>query len=154
MGIPLKSVKKLIQWWRDHAKGTTPSKVADGPWGPMEGVLLHHWTPPVVVTWEPPAHSPPLVAATPGEMDSYCGAALADQGIPWGQAPCVLSHAGRSWAALGCPGQSQVSPGVSRGVPGLPGLSRGVPGCPGVSRNVPGVQACVPPTMGEHQTWC
>ena len=27
MGIPLKSVKKLIQWWRDHAKGTTPSKV-------------------------------------------------------------------------------------------------------------------------------
>ena len=27
IGIPLKSVKKLIQWWRDHANRTSPSKV-------------------------------------------------------------------------------------------------------------------------------
>ena len=27
IGIPVKSVKKLIYFWRDHVKGTLPSKV-------------------------------------------------------------------------------------------------------------------------------
>ena len=40
IGIPLKSVKKLIQWWRDHAKGTIPSKVISAFVNWFEKVLL------------------------------------------------------------------------------------------------------------------